>query len=87
MNIPHTDRWAYIRQRLADVRFPIADLIDKTGFDRGNISKMWNKHIPISDGFWEAFVKAYGTKAVKLPQENEIIKKLDLIIKLLKSKK
>ena len=86
MNILPKERLAYIKERLKDERFPVADLIKNTGEDKGNVSKMWNGKKPISDAFWQKFVKYYGTKKIVLPREDLIIKKLDQIIALLKDR-
>lgn len=87
MTILPSQRYTYIRERLKDVRFPVADLIKNTGEDKGNISKIWNGKKPVSDAFWEKFIAHYGQKPVKLPQESEIIKKLDEILAILKRRK
>lgn len=87
MNILPSQRHTYIRERLKDTRFPVADLIKNTGEDKGNVSKMWNGKKPVSEAFWKKFISHYGQKAIKLPQESEIIKKLDEILAILKRKK
>lgn len=87
MKILPSQRYTYIRERLKDIRFPVADLIKNTGEDKGNVSKIWNGLKPVSDSFWQKFISHYGQKPVKLPQESEIIKKLDIIIELLKKRR
>lgn len=87
MTIPPKQRLHYIKERLKDSRFPVADLVKNTGEDKGNVSKIWNGKKPISEAFWQKFVSHYGTKKAPLPPTHEIIRKLDEIIALLKQKK
>lgn len=84
MKVLPKDRLNYIHERLQDERFPIASIIKQTGFDRGNVSKMYNGKIPISEAFWEKFIEAYGAKKIPLTQETEIIKLLKEILSILK---
>lgn len=42
------------------IRFPVAEIAEKTGFDQGNISAYYKGKKPLSDNFLTSFKKAYG---------------------------
>lgn len=44
------------------IRFPVADIAEKTGFDQGNISSYLKGKKPVSDNFLTKFREAYGIK-------------------------
>jgi len=44
------------------IRFPVADIAAKTGFDQGNVSSYLKGKKPISDNFITRFRQAYGVE-------------------------
>jgi hypothetical protein len=42
------------------LRFPIAEIHEKTGIDKGTISKVLNKKLDPSDNFLSSFSKGFG---------------------------
>lgn len=61
LQIPDKARLEVINTRLKahDVRFPVAAIVDRTGEDKGNVSKMLKGKKPISDNFYTTFLKAF----------------------------
>lgn len=61
MQIPADQRLAYITEVLKEqnIRFPNAELERVTKFNKGNISRMLNGEIPISDNFFKTFLGVY----------------------------
>lgn len=52
------------------IRFPIAELESKLGFDKGYVSALLNGKKPVSDNFWSKFNEAYPIK-VDLPPSGQ----------------
>ena len=46
------------------LRFPVADISAKTGYDKGNVSSFIKGKKPLSDNFLSKFEKAYNIKEV-----------------------
>lgn len=44
------------------IRFPVSQIADDTGFDKGNVSSMLKGKKPISDNFWTKFQEVYPPK-------------------------
>lgn len=50
-----------------DIRFPVAVLVEKTGYDKGYISALLKGKKPISDNFWSIFDKSFPDKNAAAP--------------------
>jgi DNA-binding phage protein len=62
-------RQAYIIDKVQEmnIRFPVADIEDKTGIGKSQISKTLAGKVPVSDYFFETFCKAYKLDGVIVP--------------------
>ena len=68
-----------------NLKFPVAEIARRTGEDKGNVSKMLNGKLPISDNFYTTFMSKFGKKDVILNSGfagEEIVKLKKEIIEL-----
>lgn len=52
--------WFKAQVERLGIRFPVAEIAEKTGFDQGNVSSYLKGKKPLSDNFLTSFRKAYN---------------------------
>lgn len=50
------------------VRFPIAEIVRRTGFNKGHVSSIINEKIPMSENFYETFMKQFEEDKITQPE-------------------
>lgn len=61
------------------LRFPIADIVKKTGYANGNVSEFLNNKKQVSEKFFKAFCEAYNLDFSFLTSEIKISKRKEVI--------
>lgn len=57
------------------IRQPVKEISEKTNTDKGQVSKILNNKIPVSNKFLEKFSKAYNIDLSEFEDDNDVLKK------------
>lgn len=69
MQNPQNTRLQYILDTIKslEIRFPVAEIVQKTGFSKGNVSQYLSKKLVPSEGFIKKFYESFKISRMEQP--------------------